>query len=476
MNDLRPYQIAVMDHLSRRNMLLDWEMGLGKTRVVIEHIRSSKTRRTLIACPLGVMPVWEAEWRKWGMGEHRIVLLRGSVTKKAHTMQSTIGVAGPRAFVVNYDSIWRGRLGEEILKHEWDLVVADECHKLKTPSSRVSVFFNKLRRRARHRIGLSGTPLGQGPLDIYGQARFIEPETFQRTAAQFRATYAIYGGPSFGGRPRILQGYQNLQDFRGRYARLAHVIKRDQVMFDLPKVTWQQVPVELSDATARAYEDISEMFVAQVKRGEITAQNALAKAMRLQQITSGIAATDDGTYRLSNEKAVALREILNDLPADRSVVVFARFIIDLDNIREAAEAEGRQVDELSGRRDDVRGVWRPEDGSVLAVQYQSGGVGVDLTAACYAVFYSATTSGTDWAQSQKRVDRPGQGLPMTFYTLDALANEKTTVDQKIAAAHDRRSRLTDAIGYDVSAEVLGLTNEPPASRLDMHPAHERNMT
>ena len=48
-------------------VMLAWEMGTGKSRVIVDAVRHMKLRCTLIACPKSVVSVWPAEFRKHGI-------------------------------------------------------------------------------------------------------------------------------------------------------------------------------------------------------------------------------------------------------------------------------------------------------------------------------------------------------------------------------------------------------------------------
>jgi len=52
-------------------------------------------------------------------------------------------------------------------KQRWDLVIADEAHRIKAPSGKASMFFKRLRTKALHRVLLTGTPMPHGPMDIF---------------------------------------------------------------------------------------------------------------------------------------------------------------------------------------------------------------------------------------------------------------------------------------------------------------------
>ena len=70
------------------------------------------------------------------------------------------------------------------------------------------------------------------------------------------------------------------------------------------------------------------------------------------------------------------------------------------------------------------------DVDVAGVQIQAGGVGIDLTRARYAVYYSLGHSLTDYLQSRRRVHRPGQTRTTTYFHLIA----EDTVDQQVYQA------------------------------------------
>lgn len=124
---------------------------------------------------------------------------------------------------------------------------------------------------------------------------------------------------------------------------------------------------------------------------------------------------------LGTEKADALGEVLDDLPGRRTaldgrelgpepVVIFARFRHDLDAIQAVATDRGLRYGELSGRADtvlDEHAVMR-DDIDVAAVQWQAGGVGVDLTRARYAISYSVGFELELWLQGIARLRRPSE--------------------------------------------------------------------
>jgi SNF2 family DNA or RNA helicase len=78
---------------------------------------------------------------------------------------------------------------------------------------------------------------------------------------------------------------------------------------------------------------------------------------------------------------------------------------------------------------------------VLAVQIESGGVGVDLTRARYAIYYSLGFSLGSYEQSLARIHRPGQTRPVEYIHLLA----KNTVDEKVMAALAAKADVVTAV-------------------------------
>jgi SNF2 family DNA or RNA helicase len=198
---------------------------------------------------------------------------------------------------------------------------------------------------------------------------------------------------------------------------------------------------ELDKAERKAYDQMEDDLIADVGDGIVTAANALVRLLKLQQIVQGSVTDDDGQKQIiGSSKQDLLRDILEDLPGAEPVVIFARFRDDLDRIHETCESMGRASLELSGRVDQLR-EWKRGGAPILAVQIQAGGVGVDLSRACYTLYYSPTFDMGAYEQSLARTHRPGQTRPAFYYHLIA----EGTIDVKIRSALRQKKKVVDYI-------------------------------
>ena len=177
-----------------------------------------------------------------------------------------------------------------------DLVVVDESHKIKSATGNASRLLARVAHHVPRRVILTGTVMPHSPLDVFGQWRFLDPYAFgpnattPATYTAFRDRYAVMGG--FMGRQVL--SFRHLDEMQDVMARNAVVARKDDAL-DLPPTTDVIVPVTLSRAEQRAYDEMKQSLAAQLSSGAVTVKNRLTQMMRLRQITSGHLPDDTGT-------------------------------------------------------------------------------------------------------------------------------------------------------------------------------------
>lgn len=433
--------------------LLDAWMGTGKTRLALELAGRVGARRTLVVAPLAVVSVWPAQAALYAPTLRVLALDRLTVGRRAEALARALADPSPLLVAVNYDAVWRPPLKDMILKVPWDLLIPDEAHRMKSPGGVTSRFLAGLAKQCRRRLGLTGTPMPHSPLDIYGVMRTLDPSVFGWSFVQFRSKYAVLGG--FNG--KIVRGFQNLDELRARLATRTVSIPRD--VLTLPPALHHRIPVTLSPKARKAYDDLERDLIVEIEEGTVTVANAMVSLLRLAQLTGGCLPVDerDGPpVRLDESKMDALETLLDGLPADEPVVVFCRFVADLDAVHAVCRALDRKSLELSGRRKELA-EWQAGAAPVLAVQIQAGGLGVDATRACYCIWYSASYSLGDHDQANARLHRPGQTRAVHYYHLVATG----TVDESVYASLQRKGKVVeDVLGALRARHPKGATTAP----------------
>lgn len=427
-------------------VMLAMDMGTGKSKVAIDIMSNLKSdphsdrgKSVLIFCPVSVIDAWPKQFSIHAPEEWRCLPL----TSKHSTERRACMVAGEFehwshkniAVIVNYEAAWRPALAKELMSRRWNLIVADESHRIKSPSGKASMFMGKLAACADKRIALTGTPLPHSPLDAFGQYRFLDTGIFGSSFTRFRSQYAIMGGFQ----NYQVVGFRNEPEFNKKFYSIAYRVGAE--VLDLPEAMHVTRECELEPAAQKLYKQLESSLVAEIEGGEITVANALTKLLRLQQVAGGYVKDDDGNIReVSAAKKKLLQDILEDLSDDEPVVVFARFKSDLDQIHEASRTLGRTSLELSGRVNELSR-WQDGEAPILAVQIQAGGAGIDLTRARYCLYFSKGFSLGDYQQSLKRTHRPGQTRNVVYVHLIT----SRTVDVRVEKALEDRREIVDFV-------------------------------
>ncbi len=440
--------------------MLNHDMGTGKSKTLIDIVVNLECQRTLIVCPKSVLAVWPAEFEKHAARPVRMVMLEtGTVAKRAAQAELAIKLAKARkeqlVLVVNYEAVWRPPMANMLTGRRWDLIVCDESQHIKSAKGQASKYMYRLGRCADRRICLTGEAMPHSPLDAFGQYRFLDPTIFGTWWTLFKAKYTWLSSfrPPGCKQDTIVLGFRDLADFNRRFYSIAHRVEKRDVL-DLPPVLHETRYVELGTKAARVYRDLEKDFIAQVEAGIVTASNALVKIVRLLQVTSGFVRLDTEETNgeiidvtIDDKKALALTELLNDIPPAEPVIVVCQFHHDLDVVLDVVEKAGRKSFELSGR---LKKRIAPQNladwqaacgGEVLVLTMKTGKEGIDLTRAAYVVYFSMVYDGGSYQQSLARVDRSGQTRSTTYFHLIA----RGTIDGRVREALEMRRNIVQHV-------------------------------
>ena len=385
-----------------------------------------------------MVDVWRREFEKWYPGWKLIILNQLNTLKKRDYLESQLQYAnGKAAVIINYDSIWREPLGKKMMSIPFDVIIADESHRIKSPGGIASRYIARLGGKIPRRLALTGSPLPHSPMDIYSQFRYLDPNIFGWSFTRFRARYAVMGGFS---NHQILK-FINLEELHTKMYSISYRVKAEDVL-DLPETLDETLTFDLNPAARKVYDSLEKDLIAEIGDGRVVSvPNVLAKLIKLQQLTGGWLQPDEGTKkRIDRGKAEVLQDLLEGV-GEEPVVIFCHFHGDLDACAEVCDKLKISHAELSGRKREVQ-EFHAKNAQVLIAQIRSGGLGEDYTQARFCIFYSTGWSLGDLEQARKRVHRPGQDRKVIYYHLAA----RNTVDERVAKALAKRQEL---VGYIV---------------------------
>lgn len=173
------YQLATMQTVLRRmrgRAILADEVGLGRTieaGLVLSELRMrGLADRALVITPAGLVGQWREELERkfalpttiaarggWATGDDRPVVLASLASAR------------------------RDPLRAAVLDERWDVVIVDEAHRLRNPSSASGKLARAL--RTRYLLLLTATPVENRLQDLYELVNLVAPGLLG-TAAQFR--------------------------------------------------------------------------------------------------------------------------------------------------------------------------------------------------------------------------------------------------------------------------------------------------
>lgn len=415
------------------------EQGTGKTLSVAwaaDYLMERKIiKRVLVICPLSTMQTtWQADLFKSVM--HRTVgIAHGDREKRIKIINS-----GCEFVIINTDGV--GVVANELRKGKFDLVVIDEATSVKTASTARWRAINSLIGPETWVWMLTGTPAAQTPLDAYGLARMLTPNTMRRSFNVWRDEVMVKVTmfkwvPRAGWRDKVFEVLQPAIRFT-----------KDECL-DLPEITYVTREVPMTKQQARVYEAVRSQMSVEAAGQTITAVNAAAGVSKLLQISSASVYTDDGeTVELDmrpryNELVSIIEE------SSQKVLVFVPFTNMIDRLEEQLNGDGYTTEVIDGRvsatkRADIisRFQMEPEGTRVLVMQPQAVSHGITLHAANVSVWWGPVMSYETYAQANARMHRKGQHHPCTVIHLQASPAEKLRYHALANMSDDQASLLS----------------------------------
>lgn len=466
------HQVQAWDLIQKNDAYyLAHDMGVGKTKTAIDAANGLDAKSIIVICPKKVIPHWSKEFNRHSHKNYKVFLVeKGNSAQKAKYIQEQIKKCQrynqPYVIVINWDSFWRKPIGPalskrkklleigQLMSNEWDLLIADEAHRAKSPGGKASWGLKFLAKNCKRKLFLSGTPMPHSPVDIYAQYRALDSSVFGTNFQAFKSRYCIMGGFE----NRQIVRFVNMEDLHARMYTRMHHVKADDVL-DLPDEMDITRTCELNPATMKIYNELETEFIVEVAEGVLTVKNALSKALRLAQITEGILPLDrvNKAKTIDNNKIETSIEIIEDLPPDEPVVVFYRFDPEVKRFEDAIASlnkksgQHRTVAVISGNRNELE-KFESGNANVALVQIQSGSEGLDaLKRAKYCIYLSLGFSLGQYLQSRARIRRPGQQASKVFY-YHVVA--KGTIDEKIIKAMRKKEEIIDYVMRKIKQREL----------------------
>lgn len=424
--------------------LLGDEQGLGKTKQAIDIAVSRKNEFShclIVCCVSGLKWNWAKEVEMHSDEKAHIVGSR--VNRKGNL---TIDGVKKRVddltqhhdeyFLITNIETLRDKAFTSYLKEltrsgEIGMVVVDEIHKCKNPTSQQGKALHSL--NSFYKIGLSGTPLLNSPVDTYNILKWIGVERHSFSA--FKERYCVQD--NFG----QVTGYRNLKELKNLV--MDNMLRRtkEQVL-DLPEKIRSVDYVDMSADQTKIYNEVRTKLIEDIDKVMLST-NPLAETIRLRQATGNPEVLT--TKKVKSAKFERALDIIQEcIKNNQSVIVFS-------NWEKVISPFSEQVKSLApcylvtGETDDkfevIEQFTSDSKSAVICGTIGALGTGFTLTKATTVIFLDSPWTKGEKDQAEDRAHRIGATSTVSVITLVC----KNTVDEAIEDIVASKGEIADYI-------------------------------
>lgn len=454
------HQITGIEYgLEHNRWFLGDEQGLGKTKTVIDLAIIRKLvygyKHCLIVCGVNTLK-WNWVNEIHTHSNEGAYILGQKTTRNGDIRIGSMGEKItdlknldllPYFIITNVESFRDSEFAETVQKlcrnGEINMCAADEMHKMKNPTAQQTKGFLKCTPEIR--VGMTGTPLMNSPLDLYVLLKWLGYES--HAFYSFKNHYCVMGG--FGGYEVV--GYKNMEQLTAQVRDI--MIRRLKAdVLDLPEKLYVDEYVEMEGKQAVIYKEVNAGIKTALANGEINLDNPLATLIRLRQATGYPGILSSVTDSAKLDRMVDLAE--EALSNGQKVLIFSNWTQMTDEIGARFDKLGTKIAQITGETLDsqrqliVDNFQNKDDVKILVGTIGAMGTGLTLTAATVVIFVDEPWNKALYDQAVDRCHRIGQENKITIYNLLT----KNTIDERIHNLIYKKGVMSDAI---IDGRIVG---------------------
>lgn len=447
-HDYQAYAINYIEDKPVAAVLLD--MGLGKTSITLTAIAnllfdSFEVHKVLVVAPLRVArDTWPAELEKWDQ-LHGLIwsVAVGSEAERKNALLDQADI-----YIINRENIqWLVEVSG--LPFSYDMVVIDELSSFKNHQSKRFRALMKVRPRIKRIVGLTGTPTGNGLMDLWAEFRLLDMgKRLGRFIGQYRNNY--FSPDKRNG--QVIFSYKPLpfaEDAIYRQISDITISMKSTDHLNMPELLSSEYPVWLSETERKRYDELKQDLVLQLPDGDVTAANAAALSGKLCQMANGaVYADSEETIRVHDRKLDALEDLIESANG-KPVLVAYWFRHDLERITKRLHHINISFSRLDSSDSIKR--WNNGELPVALIHPASAGHGLNLQdGGSTLIWFGLTWSLELYQQTVARLWRQGQA-DKTVVVQHIIA--KDTIDERVLKALKEKDSTQSALINAVKADL-----------------------
>lgn len=422
------------------------EMGLGKSVITLTAIyelmlNRFEVEKVLVIAPLRVArDTWPAEIEKW---EHL----------KGLTYSVAIGTEAERIaalkcpahlYLINRENVdWL--ITKSGFPFDYDMVVIDELSSFKSYAAKRFKSLLKVRPRVKRMVGLTGTPSGNGLMDLWAEFRVLDMgQRLGRYITHYRNNFFMPDKRN----QQMIFSYKPKPGAEEAIYKLISDITISMKSADflkMPECIINEVPVVLSEKEWSVYHDLREDMVVALKDEEIDAVNAAALSGKLLQMANGAVYNEEKeVIRIHDRKLDALEDLIEGANG-KPVLVAYWYNHDLQRIKQRFSV--REIKTSQDIKD-----WNNGEIPVAVIHPASAGHGLNIQfGGSTIIWFGLTWSLELYQQTNARLWRQGQNDTVVIHHIIA----KDTIDEDVMAALRKKEKIQSALIDSVKARIGG---------------------
>ena len=454
-NPFEHQKFGVQYGLQHDRWFLGDEQGLGKTKQVIDIAVIRKIemgyKHCLIVCGVNTLKwnwvneihthsnedAWILGQKTTRKGTIRIGSTKDKLNDLIHLEKYPDDL--PYFIITNVESFRDEKIAEQISKlcnlGIINMCAADEMHKCKNPQVQQTKGFLKCLSECR--IGMTGTPLMNSPLDLYVILKWLGYES--HAFYSFKKHYCVMGG--YGGYEVV--GYKNMEQLTAQINDIMLRRLKSEVL-DLPEKTYIDEIVEMETKQSKLYDEIEAGIKNELAMGTLDLTNPLSTLIRLRQCTGYTGIVSDCIFE--SAKLDRMEDLIEEAVSNnQKVIVFSNWTQMTDIVEQRLNKYNPAV--ITGETNDnyrqsmVTKFQEDNNCKVIIGTIGAVGTGLTLTAGSVVIFLDEPWNMALKEQCVDRCHRIGQKDNLTIYTLMC----KDTIDEKVHEIVEQKGEMANAI-------------------------------
>lgn len=381
---------------------------------------------------------WPSEIKKWDhlTGLSCSVAVGSEAERKAALMQTA------DIYIINRENVdWL--ITKSSIPFDFDMVVIDELSSFKSHQAKRFKSLLKARPKVKRIVGLTGTPSGNGLMDLWAEFRILDlGERLGRYISHYRNAYFMPDKRN----GEVIFSYKPLPGAEERiYDKISDITisMKSCDYLNLPECVINEVKVVMNEKEMAVYNQFREDMVAKFKDTEIDAANAAVFSGKLLQMANGAVYDEAKNSHFIHDRKLDALEDLIEGANGKPVLIAYWYQHDAERIKTRFPV--REIKTSKDIED-----WNAGKITAAMIHPASAGHGLNLqSGGSTLIWFGLTWSLELYQQTNARLHRQGQTDTVIIHHIIA----KGTIDEQVMAALRNKEKTQDALIDAVRANL-----------------------